>query len=107
MSNKRTYPLNRSIIIACLVFIVLLSCVMAVITYTIYKNTLYARYREEMVSIVNYIESFIDHDDMSQCAATYTPSEKHAEIQKLFDNYLPEKSEEVHLLLKFFENNWI
>ena len=45
MSNKRTYPLNRSIIIACLVFIVLLSCVMAVITYRIYKNTLYARYR--------------------------------------------------------------
>ncbi len=88
MSNKRTYPLNRSIIIACLVFIVLLSCVMAVITYRIYKNTLYARYREEMVSIVNYIESFIDHDDMSQCAATYTPSEKHAEIQKLFDNYV-------------------
>ena len=71
-----------------LVFIVLLTVVMAYGTYRIYKNTMYARYREEMVSIVNYIESFIDHDDMSQCAETYVASEKHAEIQELFDNFI-------------------
>ncbi|MBQ6504181.1 MAG: diguanylate cyclase [Flexilinea sp.] len=86
--TKRTYPLSRSITIACLVFFVLLTAVMAYGTYRIYKNTMYARYREEMVSIVNYIESFIDHDDMSQCAETYIPSEKHAEIQALFDNFV-------------------
>lgn len=86
--TKRTYPLSRSITMACLVFIVLLTAVMAYGTYRIYKNTMYARYREEMVSIVNYIESYIDHDDMSQCAETYTPSEKHAQMQVLFDNFV-------------------
>lgn len=49
---------------------------------------MYTRYREEMVSIVNYLESFIDHDDMSQCAETYIASEKHAKIQELFDNFI-------------------
>ena len=86
--TKKTYPLSRSVTIACLVFFVLLTAVMAYGTYRIYKNTMYARYREEMISIVNYIESFIDHDDMSRCAETYTPSEKHAKVQELFDNFV-------------------
>ena len=85
---KKNYPLNRSIIVAGIIFIVLLSSVMALVMYRIYKDSMYARYREEMVSIVNYTETFIDHDDMSQCAETFIPSEKHIETQAFFDHFV-------------------
>ena len=76
--NKK--PLKRSIIIGCSVFIVLLCLILSVLTYTTYTTSLYHSYEERMTDIIEYVESHIDMDDLSQCVETGIESEKYREL---------------------------
>ena len=86
--DKKKRPLGRSATIVCAVFVVLLCAILSVVSYRIYTATMYNRYREEMQSIVNYLESCIDPDDMSLCAQTFEESEKYKENRILFDHFI-------------------
>lgn len=90
MGNKSNvkYPLNRSIILASAVFILLLGVVISVVTVTVYRTSIYARYEKQMESIVNYVEAHIDHDDMAECARTFVKSEKYEAFQAFLDTFI-------------------
>lgn len=90
MSKKGTvkHPLNRSIIFASALFILLLGIVISVATIFVFRTSIYARYEKQMESILNYVESYIDHDDMSECADTFVKSEKYEEFQAFLDKFI-------------------
>ena len=105
-------PLNRSIIIVWVAFIVLLCAVLTATTFIVYRknydvytkklrdkyiNDMYARYETQLYSIVTYAESYIDHDDMSECSKTFIESEKYKEFQEFFD-HLIDNYEDIHYL---------
>ncbi len=86
--KKRVRPLNSSISAACFLSALLLGAALAAATYRMYTTALYERYQKQMKSIVSYIESQIDHDDMSRCAETYVETEKYRETHALFDSFV-------------------
>ena len=90
-------PLSRSVTIVCALFIGLLCVVLSVATYRLYTTSMYTRYQKQMASIVTYIESHFDHDDMSECAKTYVESETYKEFQKFFDDFI-DHYDDVHYL---------
>ena len=75
-------PLNRSITIACTIFILLLSIVLSAAAIIVIRTSMYARYEKQMESILNYVEAHIDHDDMAECARTFVKSEKYEQFQQ-------------------------
>ncbi len=95
--KRRARPLNSSITIACSLFVLLLGAALAAATYKMYTTALYERYQKQMTSIVTYLESHIDHDDMSRCAETYVESEKYKEVHELFDSFV-DHYEDLHFL---------
>ena len=80
--------LNRSIILASALFILLLGVVISAVTILVFQTSFYARYEKQMESILNYVEAHIDHDDMSQCAETFVKSEKYEEFQAFLDTFI-------------------
>ena len=84
----KMHSLSRSITIVCVTFLAALCAVLSVVTWNIYTNTLFERYRSQMASIIDYVGSYIDVDDMAQCAATYEESEKYKETQAFFDHFV-------------------
>ena len=81
-------PLSRSVTLASIGFFLLLCLVLSVATYRIYTTTMYSRFQSELTSVVNYLETNIDYDDMSECARTYVETEKYKECQVFFDTMI-------------------
>ena len=84
--RKKHLPLATGVVIGCILFITILSGLSTLISYNVSKNTLYTRYQAQMTSIIDYVEGFIDHDDMYECVQTQTESAKYKETQKVFDD---------------------
>lgn len=75
-------PLNRSVTVACISFFALLCVVLSFATWKIYTNTMYERYQKQMVSILDYVGSHIDADDMAECARIYEESENSGRFRR-------------------------
>ncbi|MBO4846238.1 MAG: GGDEF domain-containing protein [Lachnospiraceae bacterium] len=95
--TQKKHSLNISIIKVCTIFITLLTITLSIATYKIYSDTIIKKYQSQMESIVSYIESSIDTDDMSRCAETYTESKKYKEARILFDRFVDNYSD-IHYL---------
>ena len=80
--------MERSIALMCSLFIVVLVLVLSAVSYILHTRAMYRNINEQMTSILNYIESCIDDDDMSECARTWTESEKYKEARILFDTFI-------------------
>lgn len=96
-TKNKIQPLGRSIFFVSLIFILFLCIVISFATYKIFTNSMYDRYQKQLKSIVDYAESHIDVDDMSECSRTYVESEKYKEFQAFFDNMI-DHYEDVHYL---------
>ena len=68
--EKKIKPMNRSITIACTVIFVLLSVLLSVVTYRVFTSAMYRRYQEQMTSVLDYAQSFIDDEDMAGSSIT-------------------------------------
>lgn len=86
----RVRPLRRSIFITCVLFFLALSILLSVVTYRLYTDSMYARYKQELTSVANFLETLIDNDDMAECARTYVASDKHREMQAFLDSFIDE-----------------
>ncbi len=84
--NRR--PLRRSIFIGSSIFIILLCLILSILTYTTYTGSLYKSYEERMTDIINYVETHIDVDDLSECVATGVESEKYHELMAFMDSIM-------------------
>ena len=95
MATKVKRPLNRSIVIICAIFIGLLCIISSILLYLVYTRNMFKRYEMQLLSMFNYVERHIDHDDLSKCADTFQKSEKYEELQ-LFLNDLVDGYTDVH-----------
>lgn len=83
---KYAKPLNRSISIGCVFFIVALCIFVSIVNYDAFRRALYGRYNAYLTDVLRYIESNIDQDDLRACTETTTKSEKFDELQELLNN---------------------
>ncbi len=60
------HPLNRSVILACALFILLLGILISVAPILVFRTSLYERYEKQMESILNYVEAHIDQKELFQ-----------------------------------------
>ena len=97
MNHKVQRPLNRSVTIVCATFLSSMMVLLSLASYQLYTRTMYDRYQREMTAILDYIESYIDIDDMSECAQTLVESETYKEFQAFFDHYI-DHFDDVHYL---------
>ncbi len=88
-------PLRRSITIVCIVFFVTLTVILSLTTYSVYTSAMNNRYKKEMTSIADYMQSKINNEDMAICARTYVESEAYKEYQ-VFLNDLADSYSDVN-----------
>ena len=84
--DMKIKPLRRSITTATIIFAALLVAAVAFSTYQLFTNAMFDRYEKQMESIVSFVQSNIDDDDLAECAKTYKESKKHKELQAFLDN---------------------
>lgn len=81
-------PLNRSITIGCIMFIIALCILLSVANLTLYRNSVYSDYRSYIKYILDYTISRIDGDDLKKCIDTRQESEKYKETLQFMDNIM-------------------
>ncbi|SCY52989.1 diguanylate cyclase (GGDEF) domain-containing protein [Butyrivibrio sp. INlla14] len=84
--NKR--PIKRSIIIFALVFIALMCFVLSIIMYSTYTTSIYRSYNRRMLDIINYVDSHIDVEDLSECVESGEESEKFTALMAFMDSIM-------------------
>lgn len=78
-------PIQKSLSIGYIIFILLLSFVLTLASYLTYSTALYKKYDEKLKNITNYVAQQIDTEDLKKCIATQVPSEKYKELQQLLN----------------------
>lgn len=83
--NRVAKPMERSIRISCVSFIVILGISLVILTYFSYRRSLIHRYEAYINDILRYVERNIDDDDLAECTATLNRSEKFDALEKFMD----------------------
>ena len=94
-SHKK--PLNRSITIGCVLFIIALCFLLSIANLTLYKHYVYQDYRSYISEILNAAMSYIDPEDLKVCIETGKESGKYKETLLQLDN-LMENFKDIHYL---------
>ncbi len=81
-------PLKKSIIISSSVFFLFLCLVLSIMTYNSYTKSLYRAYELRMADIIEYVESHIDKEDLSECVETGVISDKYMELMDFMDSVM-------------------
>lgn len=88
MMKENKKPIKRSIIIFVLVFIALLCFVLSIIMYSTYTTSIYQSYNRRMLDIINYVDSHIDVEDLSECVENGEESEKFTALMAFMDSIM-------------------
>lgn len=86
--KSRKTPLNRSITLGCVLFIVFLCILLCYANLSIYKKYVYDDYKDYISDILNYTMSHIDGDDLEECIKTGEESEKYKETLLFMDDLM-------------------
>ena len=86
--KRHKRPLNRSITIGCIIFLVLLSGLLSVANLTLHRNYVYNDYRNYIADILNYTLSHIDASDLKTCIDTGVESEKYSQTLLFMDDIM-------------------
>ena len=89
-------PLNRSITIGCISFILFLCIVLGFVNYITFYRALFDRYNTFLTDLLTLIDYKIDKDDLYECMITNKKSENYEEVQQLMNDILD--TESVHYL---------
>ncbi len=93
--KKRKRPLNRSITIGCIFFIVMLCILLSIANHILFSNYVYNDYQEYIAELLDVTMSQIDGDDLKECIETGEESEKYKETLLYMDN-LMDHIEDIH-----------
>ena len=86
--RKYKKPLNRSVSIGCIAFILFLCVVLSVVNYIFFSRALYGRYNTFLTDTLQFIDHKIDKDDLFECIETLEKSENYEEVQQLMNDML-------------------
>ena len=89
--------IQRQVTLVCVIFVLMLSTVLGLVVYRLYTRTMFQKYERQMTSVLDYVESRLDKDDMSVCAETLVESEKYRQFQSFFDDFI-DHYDDVHYL---------
>lgn len=92
-SHKR--PLNRSITIGCVAFIIVLCILLSLANPVLYQNYVFQDYRDYISDLLLYTLDHIDGDDLKACIETGKESEKYKE-SLLFMDDLMDHVDDIH-----------
>lgn len=81
-------PLQRSLIVSCVVFLALMSVVMSTQIYVTFSRWYFAQYNENLTHVINGLQHIIDVDDLQECIQTRVESPKFKELQKDLNLYV-------------------
>lgn len=95
--EKKKQPLNRSITIGCVIFIIVLCVLLSVANLKIYRNYVYDDYRGYITDILNYTRDHIDGDDLQRCIETGVESPTYKKTLLFMDD-LMEHFSDIHYL---------
>ena len=88
--KQKKKPIQRSLVLGASLFISFLSFVLSLQSYFSFSKSMYARYNEQLSTIVHFLDSQIDKDDLYNCIQTKTPSEKFNRLQQLENSMVDE-----------------
>ena len=88
MAGRNKQPLNRSITIWCVIFILVLCVLLSVANLTIYRNYVYSDYRSYIAELLDFAMAHIDGDDLKNCIETLEESDKYKETLHIMDEMM-------------------
>ncbi len=88
MAGRSKQPLNRSITIGCVIFILVLCMLLSVANLTIYRNYVYSDYRSYIAELLDFAMAHIDGDDLKNCIETLEESDKYKETLRIMDEMM-------------------
>ncbi len=97
MMKKHRKPLNRSITIGCILFIILLCILLSIANHFLFTNYVYDDYQDYIEDLLDLSLSQIDGDDLKECIETGEESETYKESLLYMDN-LMDHIEDIHYL---------
>lgn len=80
-------PLRRSLLSVTIVFVVLISLVLAAMGFVIYRRDMIARYQNYAGDAIDFIARCVDGDDLEQCIDTGEKTEKYEALQLLANDF--------------------
>lgn len=96
MKNHRK-PLNRSITIGCIIFIILLCVLLSIANHLLFTNYVYDDYQTYIRELLHVSLSQIDGDDLKDCIESKEESEKYKASLLYMDN-LMDHIDDIHYL---------
>ena len=81
-------PIQRSILIGCAVFAVLLCIALSIPASMVISSALYERYETDLLHALNGVEAQIDKDDLHNCYVTNEMSQKYQDLQAFLNEYV-------------------
>ena len=99
-------PIQRSILIGCAVFAVLLCIALSIPSSMVISSALYERYDADLRHALNSVEAQIDEDDLYNCYVTDTVSQKYKDLQAFLNEYVDlYELEYLYCVIPEVENN--
>ena len=86
--KRKRRPLNRSITIGCVIFIIILCVLLSLANLRIYRNFVYSDYRGYISDILSYTSAHIDGDDLKRCIETGEESPRYKETLLFMDDMI-------------------
>ena len=83
-------PIQRSLVLASALFISFMSFILSIQSYFSFSKSLYTRYHEHLSTIISFLESQIDKDDLLNCVKSREPSTKFNQLQQLVNTMVDE-----------------
>lgn len=77
--KRHKKPLNRSITLGCVIFIIALCVILSFVNLTLYKNYVYDSYRNYIAELIDYNLAHIDGDNLKACIDSGEESDKYKE----------------------------
>jgi len=84
--EKIKRPIRRSLILATVILLLLLSVLMAIAGSEIYRERMIGHYQNYAADTVDFLVRSIDGDDLEQCIETGEKTEKYHQLQALADH---------------------
>ena len=91
-------PLNRSITIGCVAFIIVLCILLSLANPVLYQNYVFQDYRDYISDLLLYKLDHIDGDDLKACIETGKESEKYKESLLFMDDLMDTFNKELESL---------
>jgi len=83
--RKYKNPLSRNLFIGCIALVFVLSTVITLIGFYIFRKGMYVQYESHLGDVVKLVESYVDLEDIDACLETNTESEKFSSFVHFVD----------------------